>query len=67
MAVEVSILRFTIRILRFDTIHMIKDADRHFVSVQRGIERIVADSFLYRDTYRIVRYKKIAIQQLVLQ
>jgi hypothetical protein len=47
--IKVSILRFTIRILRFNTIQMDKDMNLYFVSLERRILRIM---FVSRyDTY----------------
>jgi hypothetical protein len=45
LPIEVSILRFMIRILRFDTIQMDKDTNLYFVSLERRILSIVSISF----------------------
>jgi hypothetical protein len=45
-----------VSILRFDTIHTVEDTNQYFVSVEKRIGRIVAESLPYRDSNRIARY-----------
>jgi hypothetical protein len=59
--IEVSILRFTIRILRFDTIQMDKDTNPYFVSLERRILRIVSVSFCISIRYVSQRYNNFKI------
>jgi hypothetical protein len=60
-SIEVSILRFTIRILRFDTIQMDKDTNLYFVSLKRRILRIVSVSFCISIRYVSQRYNNFKI------
>jgi hypothetical protein len=60
--IEVSILRFTIRILRFDTIQMDKDTNLYFVSLERRILRIVSVSFCISIRYVSQRYNNFKIR-----
>jgi len=60
-SIEVSILRFTIRILRFDTIQMDKDTNLYFVSLERRILRIVSVSFCISIRYVSQRYNNFKI------
>jgi hypothetical protein len=60
--IEVSILRFTIRILRFDTIQMDKDTNLYFVSLERRILRIMSVSFFISIRYVSQRYNNFKIR-----
>jgi hypothetical protein len=60
--IEVSILRFTIRILRFDTIQMDKDTNLYFVSLEIRILRIVSVSFCISMRYVSQRYNYFKIR-----
>jgi hypothetical protein len=61
-SIEVSILRFTIRILRFDMIQMDKDTNLYFVSLERRILRIVSVSFCISIRYISQRYNNFKIR-----
>jgi hypothetical protein len=61
-SIEVSILRFTIRILRFDTIQMNKDTNLYFVSLERRILRIVYVFFCISIRYVSQRYNNFKIR-----
>jgi hypothetical protein len=66
ISIEVSILRFTIRILWFDTIQMDKNTNLYFVSLERRILRIVSVSFCISIRYVSQRYNNFKIHILFL-